>query len=342
MRVWWEADAAWYTAAVRAFDSNRGEHLLVYALDGVEAWTDLSSEKWALEQKNTGGEGAQPPRSHAAGAGGGGGRRGGDKGGAPGGERLLGRTLSVFRTPSGAIFGQAGGEWVDATVIDFRAADGLHLCAFEGGERAWLPLSPSPSAPQFEHSNTVRWPPFDSLTQQGVSAALSALRACRDREGRTLAPPFERLPSPEQLPHYYETIARPIDFEEIERRVGAGAYPDGQAFAADVARVFSNAVEYNGVSHPLGVAAKRLSVLFLKAAGKDGALLPLGGGEVLEADLGGNKRKREETPPPPPPPPPPVAFKFKVKLKLAEPEGEAAPVEAVEAGEAAAPMETGN
>jgi hypothetical protein len=45
---------------------------------------------------------------------------------------------------------------------------------------------------------------------------LDTLKAAKDKNGRTFAHHFQRLPDPRQDPGFYEVIRMPISIEDIE------------------------------------------------------------------------------------------------------------------------------
>ena len=79
--------------------------------------------------------------------------------------------------------------------------------------------------------------------------------------GRALAPIFEQLPTPAELPDYYELIPEPVDLVGIDRRLRDGGYADLPAFQADVELMWANATTYNGPENPVHAAALALREL---------------------------------------------------------------------------------
>jgi hypothetical protein len=51
--------------------------------------------------------------------------------------------------------------------------------------------------------------------------------------------------SREEVPHYYEHVAHPMDFETMEKKVRAGAYSDLDAFAVDIELIVKNCKYFN-------------------------------------------------------------------------------------------------
>jgi protein polybromo-1 len=60
----------------------------------------------------------------------------------------------------------------------------------------------------------------DTMTPR-MQGAIELIRACKDG-GRQLSLIFEKLPSREELPDYYQVIERPVDLQTIESRVKQG------------------------------------------------------------------------------------------------------------------------
>eukprot|EP00965_Chrysotila_dentata_P041573 1378391-Pleurochrysis_carterae.AAC.4 len=63
----------------------------------------------------------------------------------------------------------------------------------------------------------------------------------------------------EYVPDYLEIVQTPMDFSTIKRKLSTGAYGDDpHAFAADVRRVYTNAIKYNwSPEHECHVAARQ-------------------------------------------------------------------------------------
>ncbi|KAI5826317.1 Bromodomain-containing protein, partial [Schizophyllum commune Tattone D] len=66
-----------------------------------------------------------------------------------------------------------------------------------------------------------------------------------DDSGRILSTEFMELPSKKVWPIYYKVIKKPECLEAIRKRVKDKVYTNAADFAADVERVFSNAMEFN-------------------------------------------------------------------------------------------------
>lgn len=67
----------------------------------------------------------------------------------------------------------------------------------------------------------------------------------KSKHGDTISEIFMELPSKEEYPDYYEIIEVPLGFEDIEKKIKAGGYPDLTALTADFYQVFANAHHYN-------------------------------------------------------------------------------------------------
>jgi len=64
-------------------------------------------------------------------------------------------------------------------------------------------------------------------------------------ENRFLSPPFARLPTKKELPHYHEVITTPMDFLRMRQKMGHGIYETIEDVDRDVDLMFSNARIYN-------------------------------------------------------------------------------------------------
>lgn len=75
-----------------------------------------------------------------------------------------------------------------------------------------------------------------------------------------LMAPFIRPVDPVALniPTYYKTIKKPMDFGTITDKLGNGQYENAKEFDTDVRLVFENCYKFNGPTHPLSGLAKNL------------------------------------------------------------------------------------
>jgi hypothetical protein len=125
-------------------------------------------------------------------------------------------------------------------------------------------------------ASRLRWP-WQQPQLAACAAALAALRALTDgATGRCIAPPFERLPTREELPIYYERISKPVDLQAVEAKLTSCQYADVTEFCDALHTMFDNALAFNGMRHPLGIDAQRLREAFVRVGGRSGALLYAG------------------------------------------------------------------
>eukprot|EP00035_Acanthoeca_spectabilis_P024502 m.454071 g.454071 ORF g.454071 m.454071 type:complete len:1103 (+) comp20611_c0_seq1:222-3530(+) len=71
------------------------------------------------------------------------------------------------------------------------------------------------------------------------------VREQRDVDGRVLAPTFENIPTPEELPDYRSIIMQPISLAEIDQRIAEVWYKSVDECMADIQLMFNNAMTYN-------------------------------------------------------------------------------------------------
>jgi hypothetical protein len=74
---------------------------------------------------------------------------------------------------------------------------------------------------------------------------LERILAYRTDDNRQLAQPFIRLPGQKQLPIYYQTIADPIDFQRIRRKIDTYRYSNLDEFQSDIELLVQNAQTFN-------------------------------------------------------------------------------------------------
>ena len=80
---------------------------------------------------------------------------------------------------------------------------------------------------------------------------LNAIRACKDKKGRSRAEAFEILPTRKQLPQYYRAISNPIDLGSIQKCLNAGGYPTTWMFCVALELMLSNCQNFNESSSVL-------------------------------------------------------------------------------------------
>ena len=271
LRIWWGDDAAWYTCRVLRTNRKDGalRHRVRYDDDDVEDWVVLSDERWeVLEQAapKTGSPPAPPPskagkRKHQAEA----------EEQAP--LQLLGDGYCVIGQQVAIMW--SDGHFYEAAVEGYEPYSGRHEVEYLEGDigRESLDLS----------KQRVRW--LDGLPEPLVDVcrdALNVLRGVKDRSGMPIAAPFERLPTPEELPDYYQFVAQPMDFQRIEAKLVGGEYTEVDGFLADVQLMWDNCYVFNGPEHHLTHWGRKLRDALAKHAGKGGTRIG-GSGTVVPA-----------------------------------------------------------
>ncbi|KAK7914650.1 bromodomain containing protein [Apiospora marii] len=83
-----------------------------------------------------------------------------------------------------------------------------------------------------------------STTAYGHSI-LESIRSTTDKNGRKVAPFFEKLPSRADDPEYYKKIRLPLSLQLIERKLNKHEYPTLSSLEGDFKRLVSNAKETN-------------------------------------------------------------------------------------------------
>ncbi|KAJ9588656.1 hypothetical protein L9F63_018045, partial [Diploptera punctata] len=66
-----------------------------------------------------------------------------------------------------------------------------------------------------------------------------------DRDGRILSGPFMKLPSKQELPHYYNIIKKPMDIKKIQQRLDENKYAGFDDLERDFIQMCRNAQKYN-------------------------------------------------------------------------------------------------
>ncbi|KAI0895904.1 Bromodomain-containing protein [Annulohypoxylon nitens] len=84
----------------------------------------------------------------------------------------------------------------------------------------------------------------ESTTAYGLNI-LESIRATTDKNGRSVSPYFETLPTRSEDPQYYKKIRLPLSLELIERKLKDHEYPQLSILESDFKRLVSNAKEIN-------------------------------------------------------------------------------------------------
>ncbi|KAI0446424.1 Bromodomain-containing protein [Xylaria telfairii] len=84
----------------------------------------------------------------------------------------------------------------------------------------------------------------ESTTAYGLNI-LESIRATTDKNGRSVSPYFETLPSRSDNPQYYKKIRLPLSLEVIERKLKESRYSTLSSLESDFKRLVSNAKETN-------------------------------------------------------------------------------------------------
>lgn len=92
----------------------------------------------------------------------------------------------------------------------------------------------------------VRWCARHGLTQ---------VRAKADGTGRVLSALFEKLPSPEELPQYYQVVTHPVDLARVDQALAEARLESVQAFVSEVDTMFVNARTFNLEASQVSVPA---------------------------------------------------------------------------------------
>lgn len=83
-----------------------------------------------------------------------------------------------------------------------------------------------------------------STTDFGLNM-LETIRATTDKNGRAVAPIFEKLPSKTADPEYYKKVKLPLSLELLERKLKNLEYPNLSTLESDFKRLVQNAKEIN-------------------------------------------------------------------------------------------------
>ncbi|KAH9486301.1 Protein polybromo-1 [Psilocybe cubensis] len=78
-----------------------------------------------------------------------------------------------------------------------------------------------------------------------IKVRLEKLVAKTTSDGRVLSTEFMQLPSRKLWPIYYKEIKSPMAFDIVSKRIKQKEYQSSAAFAADVEKIFSNALAFN-------------------------------------------------------------------------------------------------
>uniref|UniRef100_A0AC35THP9 SNF2-family ATP dependent chromatin remodeling factor snf21 n=1 Tax=Rhabditophanes sp. KR3021 TaxID=114890 RepID=A0AC35THP9_9BILA len=77
------------------------------------------------------------------------------------------------------------------------------------------------------------------------TAVIKKLLEIEKSDNTILAEMFIQLPSRRELPHYYEMIEKPMDFNKIKKRIKDGKYLEIEDLKEDVQLIWENAMQYN-------------------------------------------------------------------------------------------------
>lgn len=105
------------------------------------------------------------------------------------------------------------------------------LPALEGG---LMPTAKSDSS--LQKSNTLL---------KNMELVYHKVRDYRDVTGREICEIFNRLPSKQELPDYYQVIKKPIENDRILQKLQSNSYTTMTEFMADMLLMFDNACNYN-------------------------------------------------------------------------------------------------
>ncbi|KAK5993136.1 Chromatin structure-remodeling complex subunit RSC1 [Cladobotryum mycophilum] len=98
-----------------------------------------------------------------------------------------------------------------------------------------------------EESHKKRGRPPMVLTpmEARISSIIKGLRKVKDKDGRMLILPFEKLPDKSAVPDYYQTIANPIALDNIKKKAKRKKYRSVDQVMLDIELMFENAKLYN-------------------------------------------------------------------------------------------------
>lgn len=127
----------------------------------------------------------------------------------------------------------------------FPCSRSFLICIWQNSNHA-APATPAPSEPDVQRIG---------LKLVGM------LRNASDKTGRSIAGAFLTLPSPGELPEYYEQIKLPMAIDTIEEKLQAGAYPTVTTVESDVKRMIQNAKDFNMPKSEIFEDAERMRKL---------------------------------------------------------------------------------
>ncbi|KAI1879921.1 hypothetical protein JX265_001542 [Neoarthrinium moseri] len=84
----------------------------------------------------------------------------------------------------------------------------------------------------------------ESTTAYGLNM-LETIRATTDKNGRAVAPIFEKLPSKSANPQYYKKVRLPLSLELLEKKLRSHEYTNLSTLESDFKRLVQNAKEMN-------------------------------------------------------------------------------------------------
>uniref|UniRef100_A0A7E4V5K5 Helicase domino n=1 Tax=Panagrellus redivivus TaxID=6233 RepID=A0A7E4V5K5_PANRE len=123
-------------------------------------------------------------------------------------------------------------------------------------------------------------------TQSHLNTLLEKLIAYTGSGGYQVSEVFMQLPSRRDLPEYYVSVARPIDFMKIRKNLNKGRYHNVDALSADIELLCHNAQNYNRDDSDIYRDSKVLQAVWNKlkevraaSSSKEGTMSPATGGD---------------------------------------------------------------
>ncbi|KAH9893026.1 Bromodomain-containing protein [Xylariomycetidae sp. FL2044] len=110
---------------------------------------------------------------------------------------------------------------------------------------------------QEEYGDLSNGESTQSTTAYGLSI-LDSIRATTDKNGRSVSPAFEALPSRSEDPEYYKKIRLPLSLQLIERKLKNGDYSGLSSLEGDFKRLVSNYKETHDKSSVIYNDAERV------------------------------------------------------------------------------------
>uniref|UniRef100_A0A8R1I449 Uncharacterized protein n=1 Tax=Caenorhabditis japonica TaxID=281687 RepID=A0A8R1I449_CAEJA len=85
----------------------------------------------------------------------------------------------------------------------------------------------------------------DPEVAEKMYALLDIVKSLKNEEDEEICMPFIKLPSRKELPDYYQTIQKPMDFERIDKKIETGRYTKLEELNEDMLLLCGNAQMYN-------------------------------------------------------------------------------------------------